>query len=383
MKWFKRLQTFIEESIKTTDHDESVLEQPKYWMQSITWALIGTSTFAVGWLAIAQTEEIVVAAGKLEPIGAVKDIQMPLGGIAEEILVQDGDRVSAGQALILLDGELTQKELESLEESITLKQEQLTLKETELNRYLQMNSEEVKMLESSLSLDKKILGRFDTLAQEGAAAELQYLQQRNKVGETEGRLRQIQVDRFRQAAILEGQLKQLKTELTDLEAKLTNSLVTLEYQTLRAPVDGVVFDVKPKSPGYAAKGTETVMKIVPFNQLEAKVEVPSSDIGFVRTGMQADISIDSFPASDFGVLEGKVVHVGSDALAPSQAEWRNEYRFPTTIELSTQQLHLKSGNKLPLQVGMSLTANIKLRKVSYLQLLLGNFKEKTSSLQQI
>ena len=126
-------------------------------MQSITWALIGTSTFAVGWLAIAQTEEIVVAAGKLEPIGAVKDIQMPLGGIAEEILVQEGDRVSAGQALILLDGELTQKELESLEESITLKHEQLTLKETELNRYLQMNSEEAKMLESASASTRKFL----------------------------------------------------------------------------------------------------------------------------------------------------------------------------------------------------------------------------------
>jgi hemolysin D len=113
------------------------------------------------------------------------------------------------------------------------------------------------------------------------------------------------------------------------------------------------------------------------------VEVPSSDIGFVRTGMKADLSIDSFPATDFGVIEGKVLRVGSDALAPSQAEQRNEYRFPTTIELSSQKLRLKNGDKLPLQVGMSLTANIKLRKVSYLQLLLGSFKEKTSALQEI
>ena len=140
---------------------------------------------------------------------------------------------------------------------------------------------------------------------------------------------------------------------------------------------------KPKSSGYAARDTETVMKIVPFNQLEAKVEVPSSDIGFVRTGMNVDVSIDSFPATDFGVLEGKVIRVGSDALAPDQAVQRNEYRFPTTIGLSTQQLNLKNGQKLELQAGMSLTANIKLRKVSYLQLLLGNFKEKASTLQQI
>ena len=46
------------------------------------------------------------------------------------------------------------------------------------------------------------------------------------------------------------------------------------------------------------------MKIVPLKNLEANVLVPSDKIGFVRKDMQADISIDSFPASDFGVLEG-------------------------------------------------------------------------------
>jgi len=34
-------------------------------------------------------------------------------------------------------------------------------------------------------------------------------------------------------------------------------------------------------------------------------------------------------------------------------------------------------------VGMSLTANIKLRKVTYLQLLLSDFKDKTNSLKEI
>jgi len=38
---------------------------------------------------------------------------------------------------------------------------------------------------------------------------------------------------------------------------------------------------------------------------------------------------------------------------------------------------------LPLQVGMSLTANIKLRKVSYLQLLVGEFHDKAESLQRL
>ena len=41
------------------------------------------------------------------------------------------------------------------------------------------------------------------------------------------------------------------------------------------------------------------------------------------------------------------------------------------VELDVQQLKLKSGSSLLLQVCMSLTAKIKLCEVSYLQLLLG------------
>jgi HlyD family secretion protein len=61
----------------------------------------------------------------------------------------------------------------------------------------------------------------------------------------------------------------------------------------------------------------------------------------------------------------------------------NFYRFPVDIRLNSQQLKLKSGKVLPLQVGMSLTANVKLRKVTYLQLLLSDFKDKADALRQI
>ena len=99
--------------------------------------------------------------------------------------------------------------------------------------------------------------------------------------------------------------------------------------------------------------------------------------------MSADISIDSFPSSDFGVLMGKVTRIGSDALEPDPQQQRQELSFPVTIQLDDQQLKLKTGTSLPLQVGMSLTANIKLRKVSYLQLLLGEFQDKAESLQRL
>ena len=63
-------------------------------------------------------------------------------------------------------------------------------------------------------------------------------------------------------------------------------------------------------------------------------------------------------------------------------EQRQELSFPVTIQLDDQQLKLKN-EPLPLQVGMSLTANLKLRKVSYLQLLFGEFQDKAESLQRL
>ena len=383
MLGFKQGQNALEKAVKSSDHDESVLQQPKHWMRAITWGLIGTTAFGVAWLCLAKTEEIVVATGKLDPLGAVKEIQMPVGGIADEILVKDGDRVKAGQVVMRLDTESSSQQLKSHIQSISLKEEQLKLKLFELKRYLQLNDEEVIMLSGNLKLENEILSRYRDLAEQGASSELQYLQQRNKVQEVQGELAQTKVERLRQTAILQQGIQQMKSELSDLQAKRTEAEVTLKYQALRSPVNGVVFDLKPRSTGYAAQGTETVMKIVPFDKLQANVEVPSRDIGFVRVGMPADISIDSFPATDFGVLEGTVKSVGSDALPPDQQKQRDEYRYPTTITLSSQQLKIKSGKQLPLQVGMSLTANIKLRKVTYLQLLIGNFQDKADSLREI
>ena len=376
-----------------TTYDESILQQGRFWMRTVTWALIGSTVFGVAWLALARTEEIVVAPGQLEPIGSVQDIQMPVGGVADQILVQEGDRVKAGQVLMKLDTEASEEQRNSLEKTIKLKQEQLTLKQEEKRNTMQMNQEEVVMLENNLALQAEILGRYEQLQAAGAFSEVQYLNQQNIVAETRGKLMQSKAERLRQIALLDQQTAQLKSELADLNGRLVESRVTLRYQQLRSPVDGVVFDLKPTSRGFTAQSTQTVMKVVPMGSLEAKVEVPSNKIGFVQVPqgcpddrdacMSADIRVDSFPSSDFGVLKGKVTRIGSDALEPDPQEQRQELSFPVTIQLDDQQLKLKTGTSLPLQVGMSLTANIKLRKVSYLQLLLGEFQDKAESLQRL
>jgi len=294
-----------------------LLKQPKVWAIGITYSLIGGTIFGIGWLGVAKTDEVVVARGKLEPISGVIDVQIPINGVTKEILVKEGDYVKQGQTLIKLD--------------------------TELSTANQL------LLNQKLEISKNILEKLEKLVNEGAVSEIQYLQQKNQVYQ--------------------------------IESDLKKNLVNLEYQQINSPVNGLVFNLKSQNPGYVTNRTEPIMKIVPTDKLQASVEINSEYIGFVNVGKQAEISIDSFPSSDFGVLLGEVTHIGSDALPPNPALGQN-YRFPTDIKLESQYLQSK-GKKLPLQVGMSLTANIKLRKVSYLELLLSTFKQKTDSLKSL
>ena len=380
LRLFSKAQNSLEQRVGS-GHQQVAIKQSPRMVRMVVWVLMGTTAFGVAWLTFAKTEEVVTAPGKLEPIGDVKTVQMPQGGVLKQMLVKEGQRVSKGEVLLRLDNEASVDRETGLDASIAAKRKELTLKQTELDRYLEINQTEQQVAVSTLELDREVLQRLELLRRAGGVAELQYLQQQTKVKQDEGDVTKSRIDRLRQSAILRQQIQSLKGELADLSTRLTESKVANRYQAIRSPVDGVVFDLKPTGAGFVGQGSEPVMKIVPFDALQAKVEVPSSKIGFVRLGQSVDVSIDSFPASDFGVLQGAIKRIGSDALPPDQM--KQDYRYPVNVSLKSQTLKLSSGQRLPLQVGMSLTANIKLRKVTYLQLLLSDFKDKTDSLKKI
>ena len=314
---FQKAQDFIERNVQRSKK-EVLVNQSSVWAKAITYSLIGGTTFGVAWLCIAETEEIVISQGKLEPISGVIPIQIPLQGVTKTILVKEGEKVKKGQLLIELDTEVSKAKRDSLKKSF--------------------------------DVNNEILNKLEKLVKEGAVSELQYLQQ------------------------------QLK--LSELESNIATNNLTLRYQRIESPIDGRVFNLIPQEPGYVANTSEPVLKIVPEDNLQAKVEIDSSKIGFVKVGKKVDISIDSFPASDFGVITGEVSRVSSDALNPDP-RFNKGFRYTSDIKINTQYLETKSGKKLPLQAGMSLTANIKLRKVSYIKLLLGTFESKTKSLKSL
>ena len=394
--WINNLQDLIEKKFKKFSVDESLLEQDNFWIKSVTWALIGTSSFSIIWLVFAETEEIVVATGKLEPMGEVKDVQIPLGGVIKKILVESGERVSEDQTLVELDNEVSLEKLKSLRTALAEKEYQLqnntsifSLKQSQYIQELEIFDKKIKNLKNQLDTNSIFLRNMKILLAEGAVSKFEYLDQKLKVDELNNELSQLEVQKNRLLTISSQELQVIesdqaanRSEIASIKSKLAEAKLILKYQSLKAPVDGIVFDLKPNSEGYVAQTSEPIMKIVPFNELQAYVEIPSRKIGFVEVNMPAEISIDSFPSTDFGPVIGKVGKIGSDALPPSQIDLRTEYSYPVIVNLDNQELTLSNGSNLPLQVGMSLTANIKLRKVSYLKLLFSKFDKKTQSLRE-
>jgi HlyD family secretion protein len=348
-------------------------------------------------------------------------------------------RVQAAQLEIdQLQKQLAQVSLQMYSAQIQLLDDQKILADLQAR-----NQQAIAEAKKSLSIEQKILGSVTPLLEEGALAKLQIEKQQQAVNDRNKQIieqqvngsvesdkqkqqietRQAEIKRFREekqrltylidqarsrlvnvSAITEKdiydriaennkRLAEIDSQLTknivendkklnELESQISRAQVTLKYQSIKAPVDGMVFDLKA-TPGYVTPPNQTVplLKIVPKDFLVAEVNVTNKDIGFVREGMKSEVRIDSFPYSEFGDIKGKVESIGSDALPPNEVD--RFYRFPVRIGLDTQ--YLKSQNRtIPLQSGMSVTANIKVReKRTVMSLFTELFTQKIESLETV
>ena len=378
----KKIQIKLKDKVSKLEINNINLKQSNFFIRTLTWGLLSVSGLTISWLAFAYTEEIVIVKGKLEPIGDVKIINIPSGGVVKDILVSDGEEVSKGQILLVLDDEILKENVNSLKNQLNQVKVELELKKEEKIKLNELYKSKLKFLKNEFKLQDEIKNKFKELFDEGALSEIAYLKKISDINSLEGEIVENEINLKRQSLILSQQIKQIESEVSELEAKGLEAEVLLGYKSIKSPVNGMVFDMRPRNIGFVAQSNFSIMKIVPFNKLEADVKIPSSKIGFIKIGMPVDISIDSFPANDFAPLEGIVDSIGSDVLDLNEQN-NQEYFFPGSIKLNSQSLILNNGNELPLQVGMSLKANIKLRKVSYLKLLLGSFRDKAESIQGI
>ncbi|MDB9374146.1 HlyD family efflux transporter periplasmic adaptor subunit [Nodularia sphaerocarpa] len=339
--------------------------------------------------------------------------------------------LTRSRAVLIAENRMFQAQMDGNTESMTLtaqQQQRVTSELEELTSRVTGAELEIEQLqkqysqadirlaanEKKLVVNEKILQDISELAEEGGISRIQFLNQQQEVDSIRAEIAQLQEEKIRlQAAQAQAQAKVQNTKAIDrrdlttrignnsqriaeIDSQLTKAVIdnkkriaeidsqlsqtnqALRYSVVRSPVDGVVFDLKANAPGFVAKSTEPVLKIVPQTDLVAKVSITNKDIGFIREGMHVDVRIDSFPYSEFGDIKGTLTWIGSDTLPPTQLQ--PYYTFPATVTLDQQYLNSK-GRKIPLQSGMSLNGNIKIRERTVMSIFTDFFSKTGESLK--
>ena len=396
----------------------------------LVWSMVGSVAFAGVWSALAPLQETVAVSGKLQPIQSVQDIKALVPGVVETVLVNDGERVERGDVLLRFDPRAAEARLEAARSNRDRLQNQVAINrvilgeqdaaELTTNQQLQLLNQRrqqtgentaasealarsrvrLEGLRQALTTAENIAQRYQGLLADGASSALQALESQAKVDEVRSQVQAEEREVARLEAMAsatvsgnEAELRQaIETNLrsiADLSKEIEQTNVLISNIEVTAPVGGTVFDLSVSRGSVVQSQGEAkpLLKIIPAGALQAKVYLPNSAIGFIRPGQRADVGLTSFPREEYGFIPSTVQRIGSDALTPEEQQRvlgqnAEGLYFPAVLKLERQTL--KAGQRnVPLQPGMSLTADVFLRERRFISTITGALEKRLRSLERM
>ncbi|CAE20269.1 possible transporter for efflux [Prochlorococcus marinus str. MIT 9313] len=383
------------------------------WPLILLTSLSGFVGILLVWSLIARSEISVDTQGRLRPSQTPTTSRAFSLTTSSTIFVKEGDFVQKGQPIMQLDDESLKSKLLALEnryskiyvelqetsrfiglnfpsdlpkpklsysldlsvvrsslEFINTQKEKVAQLEARLEQLLVKH----KSLEQNIKLQSIIVEKHERLLNSGAIAELQVLQQSQKLQDLKSELESNQQDQIRTRAALRESgseftgrnnslYSQRISELSSIYAEISSTKDAIRNSLLRAPLTGYVFRLAVKVPGVPVRPGEELFQIIPSELLTASVDVPARDIGFINKGMQVDVHIDSYPSSTYGVLKGTVKSIGRDSIEPTSPIQLPTYSIPVDVQLQKQSL-VSKGKYYPLKPGMTARVSFNLRTVS-------------------
>jgi hemolysin D len=189
--------------------------------------------------------------------------------------------------------------------------------------------------------------------------------------ESEMRSLQAKMQEVKAAYIADATDRRTKAlqRLAQLTQEITKARQKESYRRLVAPVDGTVQGLKIHTTGAVVTTADTLMTIVPDGTgIEVDALVQNKDIGFVQEGQDAEVKLEAFPFTRFGLVNGKVRKLGRDAAngpaagtpagANAGAAGPAELAYPAKVSLAQDWIAI-DGRKEPIRVGMRVSAEIK------------------------
>lgn len=363
------------------------LKGPKLLTHIILFSTIIFIAIMLVWSNYAIIDENTVGEGKVIPSLQVQAIQNLEGGIVEKILVKEGQIVSQGQALVILDdtrylaayNETLIKQLNMEIKFLRLKAEveqkpfvvpnDLAKKEPETVAFetslYNSRQQELKQLNESYFLAIKELDMTKPLVNNGAASPVEVLRLERAAADVRAKVLE-----FNNAALEE--LNKTKTELGTLKESNQTNIDRIKRAIVRSPVRGIINQLTVHTEGGVVQPGSTLMEIVPLDDtllIEAKIK--PKDIGFLHIGQTANVTITAFDYAKYGSLKGKVEQISADSITDEKSPMKDTYYL---IKVRTSQNYLGTKeNPLYIIPGMQARIDIQTGKKSILEYILSPF----------
>lgn len=160
-----------------------------------------------------------------------------------------------------------------------------------------------------------------------------------EIAEAEG-----EVDRIRKtfSAKAADELTNAKAELEELKGELPALQDKVARTDVRAPVAGVVNRVLVSTVGGVVAPGETIVELVPSEDtLLVEAKIKPADIGFLRVGQDAKVSITAYDSSLYGSLDGKIETISPDAI---EEEKTGERFYNIKVRTTAESLKSRRGD---------------------------------------
>ncbi len=213
--------------------------------------------------------------------------------------------------------------LGSLENDIQGKQAELSATQAvvdKLDATLPLITERVDSLKELLA--EELVARDIFIEVEVSRIETQQdlLSSREQLKGIRAAIRQIKFQReaaeaeFMNAAL--AQLTEAKRRVAGLEQELIKASQRSRLQQLTAPVSGVVQQLAVHTVGGVVTPAQALMVVVPQEyNIEVEAMIANKDIGFVFAGQAAEVKVEAFPFTKYGLIDAQLSSVSMDAVA--------------------------------------------------------------------
>lgn len=349
-----------------------------FWSRIFLYILILLTAAFLTWTFVATIGQVVPAQGKLVPAGEAHEVQASVPGVISEVLVHNGDFVKKGQPLIRMNEDVARAEMEGLEKQrAAVMQDQSALAQKKLQ--MESMKQQIPGATDMVRIKKEAFDHYNQVAG-GVVSQVEILDRKAEWVNAQRNLDQLMSDYARVSSELDQLDHEISRRLAEIESNQAASQEKLGYHDIKAPLDGVVFDLSKKAPGTVVAAKDKLLDIIPGEDLVAQIYLTNRDIGFIREGLPAVVRVDTFPFHEYGEIKGRLSYLAADALPPNE-EFKYP-RYPARITLDRQTLS-HNGETLALKSGMSVEVNLQVRSRTLMSILTDEFSKPFDSIKSI